>query len=169
MIFCWTKSPSSVEILWSHYFRRILFPKKLWKGNCSLCFFEFFSSHHAKGYRALRGNRWSFRILRKNYSMLARVTFTSVKFFLQLKGPRQFIKTFFSVAGNRLHAGLNKREWSKTWEMIFQTWRFFFTRFLGIADLVLRNIYIYISYYLLSVKSHLHIFISKHSTFWRID
>ena len=130
MIFCWTKSPSSVEILWSHYFHRILFPKKLLKGNCSLCFFEFFSSHHAKGYRALRGNRWSFRILRKNYSMLSRVTFTSVKFFLQLKGPRQFIKTFFSVAGNRLHAGLNKREWSKTWEMIFQTWRFFFHSFL---------------------------------------
>ena len=48
--------------------------------------------------------------LEKNYSMLSRVTFTSVKFFLQLKGPRQFIKTFFSVAGNRLHAGLNKRE-----------------------------------------------------------
>ena len=28
---------------------------------------------------------------------------------------------------------------------------------------------IYISYYLLSVKSHLQIFISKLSTFWRID
>ena len=42
--------------------------------------------------------------------MLSRVTFTSVKFFLQLKGPRQFIKTLFSVAGKRLHAGLNKRE-----------------------------------------------------------
>lgn len=48
--------------------------------------------------------------LEKNYSMLSRVTFTSVQFFLQLKGPRQFIKTLFSVAANRLHAGLNKRE-----------------------------------------------------------
>ena len=43
-------------------------------------------------------------------TMLSRVTFTSVQFFLQLKGSRQFIKTFFSVADNRLHAGLNKRE-----------------------------------------------------------
>ena len=126
MIFCWTKSPSSVKWLWSHYFHRILFPKKLLNGNCSLFLWIFFSSHHAKSYRALRGNRWSFRILRKNYSMLSRVTFTSVKFFLQLKGPRQFIKTLLSVAANRLHAGLNKREWSKTWERMFQTWRFFF-------------------------------------------
>ena len=51
--------------------------------------------------------------LEKNYSMLSRVTFTSVQFFLQLKDPRQFITTLLSVAANRLHAGLNKREWSK--------------------------------------------------------
>ena len=71
MTFRWTKIPPSFEIWWSHYFRRILFPGKLSKGNCSLCFFEFFSSHHAKGYRTLRGKRWHFRILRKKYSMLS--------------------------------------------------------------------------------------------------
>ena len=135
MIFCWTKSPSSVEILWSHYFRRILFPKKLLKETALYVSLNFFSAvimpraiaHFAETDEALG-------FLEKNYSMLSRVTFTSVKFFLQLKDPRQFITTLCSVAANRLHAGLNKREWSKTWEMIFQTWRFFFTRFLEIAD-----------------------------------
>ena len=39
------------------------------------------------------------------------------------------IKTLFFEA-NKLLAGLNKSEWGKTWEMVFQT----FTRFLEITD-----------------------------------
>lgn len=61
-----------LEILRSHYFHRILFPRKLLKETALYVSSNFLCIYHAKRYRALRGKRWRFRILWD--------TFTSVNF-----------------------------------------------------------------------------------------
>lgn len=61
-----------LEILRSHYFHSILFPRKLLKETALYVSSNCLCIYHAKRYRALRGKRWRFRILWD--------TFTSVNF-----------------------------------------------------------------------------------------
>ena len=80
MTFSWTKIPPSFEIWWSHYFRRILFPGKLSKGNCSLYFLELFLYSSCEELSHTLRKEMTLQDSQKKILYAFRVTFTSVHF-----------------------------------------------------------------------------------------